>query len=376
MSTTVTRNNGIYFLELHGAPFEIGRLHGMALRHQIFDQIATMKAQLDGVFGAQNAARIISWVVNETTFVRDYKRYLPEVYDEMAGLAEGAEVPFSDILLINMFEEVWEAAPLQLGLPMFGGVNHTCTSCNITGNPGRPILNGQNMDYTPNLDGSQLVMQRTFAAGGKELIYGFVGQVTGPGMNNRGVSCTINTLPQGRKREDNGLGSAFIVRAILETGSVDEALVRLRELPRFSGGIHSIADNGKTIIVEATPSEVAQVEPVDARFNVHANHALAIQDRIQIPGWFDEHGEPVVGPAGSRWMTKERQAAAEAFLSAHDGMVSVDDLKQMFTTAPINSTDPGFMTLQSVIFVHDPDDLVMYASAGCDPKRGWNEYHF
>jgi hypothetical protein len=219
-------------------------------------------------------------------------------------------------------------------------------------------------------------MQRSFSEVGKELIYGFIGQVTGPGMNSRGVSCTVNTLPQGRKREDNGLGSAFVVRAILETGSVDEALVRLRELPRFSGGIHSIADTGKTVIVEATPTEVAQVPPIGTRFNIHTNHALAIQDRIQIPGCFDEHGEPVVGPAGSPWMTKERQAAAEAFLSAHNGMVSVDDLKQLFTTAPINSTDPGSMTLQSVIFFHDPDDLVMYASAGCDPKRGWIEYRF
>jgi len=314
--------------------------------------------------------------VNETSFVRDYQHYLPKVYAELTGLAEGAGVPLGDILLINMFEEVWEAAPLRLGLPMFGGLNYACTSCNVTGNPGRPILNGQNMDYTPNLDKSQLVMQRSLAAGGKELIYGFVGQVTGPGMNSHGVSCTINTLPQGRKREDNGLGSAFVVRAVLETGSVDEALVRLRELPRFSGGIHSIADTEKTVIVEATPTEVAPVTPVGAGFNVHTNHAFAIQDRIQIPGWFGDHGEPVVGPAGSPWMTKERQAAAEAFLSAHNAIVSVDDLKQMFTTAPINSTDPSSMTLQSVIFVHDPHDLVMFASAGCDPKRGWNEYHF
>ena len=376
MPMKVARNNGIYYLELHGTPFEIGRQHGMALKPQILDQIAAMKAQLEGVFGAQNAARIISWVVNETAFTRDYQQYLPKVYAELTGLAEGAGVPLGDILLINMFEEVWEAAPIRLGLPMFGGMNHACTACNVAGNPGWPILNGQNMDYTPNLDGSQLVMQRTFVEGDKELIYGFVGQVTGPGMNSRGVSCTINTLPQARKREDNGLGSAFLARAVLETGSVDDALVRLSNLPRFSGGIHSIVDTGKTVIVEATPTEVAHVPPVHLRYNVHTNHAFAIQDRIQIPGWFDEHGQPVIGPAGSLWMTKERQAAAEAFLSAHDGIVSVDDLKRMFTTAPINSTDPASMTLQSVIFVHDPDNLVMYASAGCDPKRGWNEYHF
>jgi hypothetical protein len=154
MSAEVTRKNGIYYLELHGIPFEIGRQQGAALKPQILDQIAAMKTQVDGVFGTQNAARIISWVVNKTSFVRDYKQYLPKVYDELTGLAEGAAVPLGDILVINMFEEIWEAAPLRLGLPMFGGVNRACTSCNVTGNPGRPILNGQNMDYTPNLNGS------------------------------------------------------------------------------------------------------------------------------------------------------------------------------------------------------------------------------
>jgi hypothetical protein len=66
MSAEVTRKNGIYYLELQGTPFEIGRQHGAALKPKIFDQIAAMKTQLDGVFGAQNSARIISWVVNET----------------------------------------------------------------------------------------------------------------------------------------------------------------------------------------------------------------------------------------------------------------------------------------------------------------------
>ena len=55
--------------------------------------------------------------------------------------------------------------------------------------------------------------------------------------------------------------------------------------------------------------------------------------------------------------------------------INLDDLKLILTTPPVNNSGE-WMTLQSVIVVHDPGEPKMHVSAGNDPKRAWNVYKF
>lgn len=67
----------------------------------------------------------------------------------------------------------------------------------------------------------------------KILLYTFAGRVGGIGANSRGLSMTCNTLPEGSKRKNDGLGGTDITRGLLERGSVKDAVAWPKKMPQF-----------------------------------------------------------------------------------------------------------------------------------------------
>lgn len=108
------------------------------------------------------------------------------------------------------------------------------------------------------------------------------------------------------------------------------------------------------------------------RPSVETNHIVALDERNDIPGFY-ENGEPV---EGMPFQTVERKKAAKRFLKKHADDLEVKDFKRMLTRAPINMANADFMTLQSAIVACDGDKCRMYCSAGHDPSREWNKYGF
>jgi predicted choloylglycine hydrolase len=367
----VTRENGIYYLELEGTPYAMGQQHGQALAGEIRSSIAEYKANVINTFGADNASKIIDWALNQANFRNDIEKYAPHVMDEMQGLADGAGVPFEDILLHQMFEEVYEAAPLKVGVDLGEAfLGHGCTSFACVSNGRR--FNGQNMDYSPNLDGKQAVFRYNMPDR-QVLMYGFIGQVGGIGANSNGLSLFVTTLPQGNKREEDGLGSTFLLRLLLEQGSVEKAVKALRDVPRFGALSYALSDFDKSLIVEASADEMVVMEPTqDKPYLAHTNHLLEIKTRNDLPPFF-ENGEPVWG---TPMQSPERLKYAEEFLGSHRQGLVAEDFLELFTNPPVNLTVEAFMTLQSGLAVYEGDTLTLYVSAGTDPNRGWNEYTF
>lgn len=370
---TAERTNGIYYLELKGTPTEMGRRHGTLLKKQIHDQVADYRKEVVKCFGAKNGQRILEYVVKDSGFLRDIKKHLPHVYAEMEGIAEGAGVPVPDILLINMYEEVYEGAPQELNIkPLEPAPQGKCTTLNCAGRKGLPNLNAQNLDYTPHLDGVQLVIHYTYPNGLKILLYTFAGQVGGIGVNSKGLSMVCNTLPEGSKRKNDGLGGTYITRGLLEQESVATAVKWLETMPQFGTYNYSLVDAGEATMVEYSPKKglVRLETPKDKQYLAHTNHLHKLDDRNEIEGY--PKGKPDDKVSG---MTKARQLAADKLMVGKGAAATVDDLKAVLTTPPVNNSG-DWVTLQSIIVVHDRDDLRLHASAGNDPKRSWNVYKF
>ncbi len=78
----------------------------------------------------------------------------------------------------------------------------------------------------------------------------------------------------------NGVPSAFIARAILQCGSLLEALELLNSTPRMGGAHHVLAWAGEFIMlsVEATANKVS-VLPISNKY-AHTNHALHTEQRV------------------------------------------------------------------------------------------------
>jgi hypothetical protein len=376
---TVERTNGIYYLELKGTHKEVdkcfgemGRRHGTLLKKQIRDQVADYRKEVVKCFGKKNGQRILEYVVKGSQFLQDIKKHMRHVYAEMEGIAEGAGVPVTDILLLNMYEEVYEGAPQVLNIkPLPRVPQGKCTTLNCAGRKGLPNLNAQNMDYTPNLDGAQLVIHYTYPKGLKILLYTFAGQVGGIGVNSKGLSMTCNTLPEGSKRKNGGLGGTYITRGLLEQDSVAEAVKWLQKMPQFGTYNYSLVDTREATMVEYSPKGLARLEiPKGKHYLAHANHILKLDDRNEGPGY--PRGKPAGDVSGK---TIARQAKADKLMAGKGPVATVNDLKKVLTTEPVNNSGE-WVTLQSIIVVHDRAALRMHASAGNDPRRGWNEYKF
>ena len=226
------RENGIYYIEVAGTPFECGVQHGQALKSEIQKSVADYKANVVKMFGEENGAKILDWALNQAKFKTDLGKYVPDQLEEAKGIAKGAGVTVNDILMLSMYEEVYEAGPHKIGIKSEPkkSLGHGCTSYTIHANGKR--FAGQNMDYSGNLHKKQLVTKCDYGDL-KILRYDFVGSACGFGLNNYGLAIWATTLPQGQKRDDDGLGSGSIARALLGCKSVDEAIAKLRSVPRF-----------------------------------------------------------------------------------------------------------------------------------------------
>jgi predicted choloylglycine hydrolase len=366
------RQNGIYYLEVSGTPYECGLQHGEAFKSEVQKAVADYKANVANMFGEENAVKILDWALNKAKFKEDLGKYVPNQLEEAKGIAKGAGVTLNDVLMLSMYEEVYEAGPHKIGVKTEAkkSLGHGCTSYTIYANGKR--FAGQNMDYSGNQHEKQLVAKCDYGEL-KILRYDFVGSACGFGVNNYGLAIWATTLPQGEKRDDDGLGSGAIARALLECKSVDEAIAKLRSVPRFGTLSYNITDAKKGVIVEASADEVSVREMTKKEpFLVETNHILKLRKRNDMPGMYKD-GEPILGSIS---LTIVRKIVMENKIREKLDTMSVEALQQMLTETPNNIYHPAFMTLLSSVVEYDGDSVIMHVSAGPELKRGWNSYSF
>jgi hypothetical protein len=215
-------------------------------------------------------------------------------------------------------------------------------------------------------------------AGGQVLLYGFAGQVGGIGVNDQGLALTINSLINSRT-VTQGVGSALLIRMMLERCStVGEAVRLLETTPRSAGGSYVMADGVRLLVAEATPDEVALIELDGADSLAHTNHILKAKVKRRGLG-LDQNGDLLREPGQpSMGYSYERLDQARQALADRAAEMGAGEIQALLTTSPINYTrelDPSMITVQSMIVSYGPP-IEMFASAGCDPGRAFNRYTF
>src|SRR5262245_28704382 len=92
-------------IEISGPPRERGRQYGRQAAHRIVKGTSHYLAQLQGL--SLDSAGV-------SALVRDYlpivEAFEPAYVEEMRGIAEGANVPFEDIMLLNARTEILKLA--------------------------------------------------------------------------------------------------------------------------------------------------------------------------------------------------------------------------------------------------------------------------
>ncbi|MEZ6053312.1 MAG: C45 family peptidase [Planctomycetaceae bacterium] len=240
--------------EVTGPPRELGRQIGEAMREQIRGFCACAMEHVNRTVSISMESAID--IAQQS--LRFAKAYAPELVEELRGTAEGASVSLDEIMLLQVRNQL---QPDDEG---------ACTSLAAAGPRSRFVA--QNWDNDPALDEFNVVLTRKPKSKPAITTIGQAGLIAYIGFNDKGVGLCLNTLPAPSRRV--GVPHYFIVRAILEAASLDEAVDAVRRAERaIPANVMLITPQGPADL-EITIDDVQVLRSNDSSPVTHTNHCL------------------------------------------------------------------------------------------------------
>ena len=336
----LSRTGDIATLRLSGSPYARGYLHGRLLASSIREMDAILNQLMDAkaahvpMLGKAMAVRKARWLEARTP---------PEYIAEMHGVADGSGVPYADILLFNVFDDLMYV--------------HGCSSLGLEQGPASgEWLHARNLDYLLH----QLARFKTVliydSPGCRYLSVGFPGYIgVLTGFNDRGISLSAHTSISA----DNAVGipTGFLYRKIMEEAeSLDEALAILREGPRTIGNnllLGSYREN-RFVAAEVTARRCETRAP--------AGGVIAVTNHFQCAPL----GELQRGPDRLLQGSRQRDKTLREFQSGLGRAAGVADVQRWFASpkgqGAVFPSVANKGTVQGVIFA--PAEGAFYVAKG------------
>ena len=265
-------------LLLKGTARQRGRVHGEALRGKIGQAVEAWKEELGREIGA-TPENYIAELVGSTKFEAATRRWTPDLLDEVAGLAEGASVPFKTMYAFQLVDEDWWfRRNRRYGVELPGAEKCSVVAVHDDGNA--TSLLAQNIDIPAWSDGLQVLLRiRDGRGDGETLVFSYAGVIGLGGVNSRAVAVCVNALMQLDQRPD-GLPVAFVVRGILAQPTLGDAVRFIREVPHASGQAYTVGGPEGVVGLECSAHSVCHYPAAPGtRCLLHTNHPLASDDQ-------------------------------------------------------------------------------------------------
>ena len=365
-------NDKFPFHEFAGSPDEMGRQHGesaRALVHQHRD-MAMSKLAAAGI--DQNEARRRARLY--MPYIADYT---PKFFDEIHGLAAGANITVEDAFMLQLRAELQTTdisnAESAADVELREAMANECTTFAISGDitaDGIPIA-GQNADLPAPTRDLGIVTHFKPDDGRPELLMLTpAGQISYIGINDRGLSVFANFINTTGWRP--GFPRYLLSRTILETDSLDSGRKRLSSIHRASSRNVIIMDGaGQAVDLELAVEREGEILPDDGVIT-HANHFVA-------PEMTDEERA-----SGERLRNScTRNDRMRELIESHRGTITIEDTMDFFRDrrhAPdsicrYNGDGPGdFMTFASVLA--RPSEGELYVAPGPPDSHPYTRYTF
>jgi isopenicillin-N N-acyltransferase like protein len=246
-------------ISVAGSATERGRQYGLATQRQIQDFLGEGVARIAWVLGRPVGRSGLSEIIRAHGAM--VERHLPDIAEEIHGLADGAGISIDDAYLLQCRREAMHSLSRKTTQAVSGG----CTAIAL-GNGSRCIA--QTVDLPGRLAEHALVLrshveQRTI------LQLTFTGLLGYIGINDAGLAVGLNMVLGGDWRP--AIPPYLLVRRLLELDSVAECVEELHRLPRAAPRCYTFVDNRSACQVETTCDELAVIEGVQL---VHTNHYI------------------------------------------------------------------------------------------------------
>ena len=241
-------------LHLCGEPYEMGLGQGSLLRQRL--QQFVQDYLYSHVILERNAA--YAWLV---AYARLLESQLPlDVLQELQGIADGANLPYQDVLLLNLIPELvaltgrlpsWNPSPSLFSLAQEGSApwpgSSLCSSFAAWGEATEDgqLLIGYNLeeDVANAAHPYLVVMVRHPSHGNAFVSLGLAGTVgVWAGMNEQGIAVALSSAPSADVAQ-TGLPLPLLLRRVLESsGDLPTAINILLAGKRLCGGNVVLAD--------------------------------------------------------------------------------------------------------------------------------------
>ena len=246
-------------IELSGAPYERGKMHGSKARERVERSLANY-ARLFAFCGlswdeAQRRGATYRGVIGE---------FDAALLEEIEGIARGAGRRIEEILALNVRTEILPSSYLQ------GGDPGECTA--IAVHPGASLTGGsllaQNWDWV----GAQREALVLLRVRDELLTLTEAGMLAKIGLNAAGFGVCLNILSSIHDGQQQGIPVHVLLRALLKCGSVREAIESTGRLS-FAGSSNVLcADRGgEAASLELSPRG-RRVVRGDGATLCHTNH--------------------------------------------------------------------------------------------------------
>ncbi len=263
--SSLTHKNNLRILYIEGGPYQRGYEHGKSLKTEIHKLLDLWKENLERTYKVE-AGKFIANFLKKTSFEKSIKQWTPDLWEELKGIADGAEVEFDTIYAFQLIDEIWVA-----GKDIHEG---HCTSIGVEKTK-IPAMVAQNMDIPSFYHGFQtLLYSKDPKTGWKALIFTIPGVIGINGLNNRSVAVVVNAVQQLKYSQD-GLPVAFVIRGILNKKTYEEAVKFIHAVNHGAPQNYMIGGRENVGSFECSVTEVSTFSPFQgAKFTYHTNHPL------------------------------------------------------------------------------------------------------
>ena len=244
-----------------GSPHEMGIQYGRQARGKILAGLEDYR-QLFAETCDMPWSEILAYAA---TFIPLVEEALPEIMQEVRGIAAGAEVGIHDLMVLNCRYEITKfPRPSE------------CTSFALlpeAAKDGKTFV-GQDWDYRAGILDNVVVVHFLQPDGTRILGLAEAGQVIRNGFNSHGIGLCANNLQSIHDRRGTGIPVTFLRRKVLSSRTFDEA----RRLVENENDRRDVSCNmmlasaeGRALDLETYPGGTDFIRPVDGILT-HANH--------------------------------------------------------------------------------------------------------
>jgi len=263
-------------IQARGSYRELGRAVGEGARDAIHASVAFFRdnfiAMTQGRLSFAAAERLA------LAYAEEARRWTPLHLEELEGVAEGAGLPLSELLVPNCAEE-FTASEVVEGdrrAPAPGGPHSgdLCTAVGVAAG-GRHVI-GHNMDWYVVDAPNNVLFDLTVPDGTRLMGIAGAPYLLMLGMTSHGVGNVSNSVHSNDNRV--GVPNAFVRRACLEGASLEAARDRGLLAARARGTNHFLADTqGRLWDVETSAAASAFRDHTAAGYMAHTNHYIAAE---------------------------------------------------------------------------------------------------